>query len=1048
MIRKSITTGAIVGLLLTLAALYPVFSVLVARATPLLLFRSSPQLGELIHPVLLMASAGAATLIFLLLGSWAAWRVRARTFATGLVAGMSSGAVVGLALYITLIAPTAAVMAGADVLQATLSGADHLPEAMTVAFVQRVLVDGVNNFWLTLLAAVTVGGLEGGLVGWLQRHAPSASHSLALLDVIGDRRGHRVWFEAYGDDAVRAGLLAGMGGGAILILSTMWGLANMPGSTSQDVWMGRIFQQALAGTPLGHLTSNALLALLSPLAFLAAVGVGGLAAALPRNPPSRLGTRIYAAMVAGTLVGLLVSIPVADQLRIPIGLAPEYLPPLPPSASAEAAAGIQVLTATLSVPPVRVLLIYVLPILMTWLAMTGWTLWAMLQGVFYGLILMLFRLCPVDRARMVRRDMARYDDQFLPRLYRLFQNDRHAMLVLEHLAFDLRADPVKARIVAAFHTLAMQPQRAAESLDVIARTLNEQRDWQLQVEVAALHGLLAQGLRATTAAQVAAIAPMPEQQTTPLPPLLAKAGEHLTRILNELKKVERVDDLNTKIIFLNNTLEALRLAQIFSTEGATGGSQCGAVLPEFCAVRVLLDQWEAVVMSAVKDLQGRAELIAELKTRKLTFAPRLTLTVTLFNRGLNVAEDIHFLIDDSEEYAVLEGGRQGLDILTPQGSREVSFILQPRSVSRRLRVSWKVTYDDAFNDDRLLEFGDQIEFVEGEKPRAAQRIFPIPYVTGTPLQSGQMFVGRQDVFDFVREHLLGVYQNNVIVLHGQRRTGKTSILYRLNEVLADTHVCVLIDMQGKAARGEVDFLYSMADDIAYALENNGVAVELPPRQEFVESPEFFFRSRFLRGVGDALDPLGKNLLIMFDEFEELQKRVEDGKLTADIFSYLRNLMQHERKVDFVFAGTHKLEELGAQYWSILFNIAAYKKITFLTADEVTRLVTLPVAPFGLEYDPLAIERIFQVAAGHPYFTQVICHELVTYHNETQRNYLTTTEVDAGLCHRRLDAVGRIAQPVVSPLYGRDRLLVLATKVGVQLKPADYRQKGACDDVAQ
>ena len=174
--------------------------------TPLLLFRSSPQLGELIHPVLLMASAGAATLIFLLLGSLAAWRVRARTFATGLVAGMISGAVVGLVLYITLVAPTATVMAGADVLKASLpSGTDHLPETMTVAFVQQVLVGGVNNFWLTLLAAVMVGGVEGGLVGWLQRHASSASHSLALLDVIGDRHGHRVWFEAGRDEAVRAG---------------------------------------------------------------------------------------------------------------------------------------------------------------------------------------------------------------------------------------------------------------------------------------------------------------------------------------------------------------------------------------------------------------------------------------------------------------------------------------------------------------------------------------------------------------------------------------------------------------------------------------------------------------------------------------------------------------------------------------------------------------------------------------------------------------------------------------------------------------------------
>jgi hypothetical protein len=390
-------------------------------------------------------------------------------------------------------------------------------------------------------------------------------------------------------------------------------------------------------------------------------------------------------------------------------------------------------------------------------------------------------------------------------------------------------------------------------------------------------------------------------------------------------------------------------------------------------------------------MQGRAELTCELVTRKLTFAPRLELTIALANRGLNVAEDIRLRVSPSDEYDLLEGQEQRLDLLPPEERREFSFTIKPKGVGH-LRVSWHITYDDALNDDRTIEFGDLVEFVEAEKP--FQRIFPIPYVTGTPLQTSHTFVGRQDVFDFVREHLLGTYQNNVIVLHGQRRTGKTSILYRLNDVLAQTHLCVLIDMQGKAARGEVDFLYSMADDIVYTLENKDIMVDLPPRSEFEESPEFFFRSRFLRGVYDALGE--KNLLLMFDEFEELQKRVEDGKLTADIFPYLRNLMQHERKVDFVFAGTHKLEDLAAEYWSILFNIAAYKRISFLTADEVARLVTEPVAPYGLEYDPLAIERIYQVAAGHPYFTQLICHEMVAYHNASRRSYFTTTDVDAVL----------------------------------------------------
>jgi hypothetical protein len=257
-----------------------------------------------------------------------------------------------------------------------------------------------------------------------------------------------------------------------------------------------------------------------------------------------------------------------------------------------------------------------------------------------------------------------------------------------------------------------------------------------------------------------------------------------------------------------------------------------------------------------------------------------------------------------------------------------------------------------------------------------------------------MFVGRQDVFEFVQQHLVGAYQNNVIVLHGQRRTGKTSILYRLQSVLAESHVAVLVDMQGKAARGTADFLYALSDDIVYALENHGILVDLPERSAYEETPEFTFRSRFLRAVVGALD--SRNLLLMFDEFEELQNRVEDGRLEPEIFAFLRNLMQHEPRLDFLFSGTHKLEELGSAYWSILFNIAAYKRITFLDPAEVCRLVTEPVEAHGLEYDPLAIDRIYQVTAGHPYFVQVVCHEMVAFHNEEERNYMTVTCVDTVL----------------------------------------------------
>jgi hypothetical protein len=56
-------------------------------------------------------------------------------------------------------------------------------------------------------------------------------------------------------------------------------------------------------------------------------------------------------------------------------------------------------------------------------------------------------------------------------------------------------------------------------------------------------------------------------------------------------------------------------------------------------------------------------------------------------------------------------------------------------------------------------------------------------------------------------------------------------------------------------------------------------------------------------------------------------------------------------------------------------------------------VTEPVEAYGMEFDPLAIDRIIQVTAGHPYFTQVICHEMVAFHNEVERSYMTASCVD-------------------------------------------------------
>ncbi|MEJ2733110.1 MAG: hypothetical protein P8189_05995 [Anaerolineae bacterium] len=1001
MIRRSAVTGLLVGVLLVLAALYPVLSTYLG---PDILPASRP--GPL-HTVLLILTGGASLLVLALVGSLAAWRTHAARTGQGLRAGAASGLVAGLIVYVLLLAPTAAVTASVDLwTHEPIRQALYPPDSLGFEFIRQTTVATYMRLALSLLAGLLLGGIEGAIVGALGRWEPAPWPP--LLDVVRSSYARREWFAGQ-DETWKAGTLAGLIGGSVIWLSiTVTFLSRVklewPALEASVQENRNLITRALF--------TDTLLIGLGPLFILAVLGIGALAVLFLRDPPRRHLSRFRAVMIAGVLAAVMVFLAVQQMAYFGLGMARYFAAfvvfaaqPLDPDGGTFLVPGanlrldaqwLEWLQLLVRSPQMSISLYYLLPVILFTLVLLTVLFWLAPQAAFYGLTLpMMFRR-PVDRAARIARALHLQPASLLPRIYGLYANDDQTVQLLPHLAFLLK-DPASSEVVAAYHALSTETGETERAAGVIRQAITQHEDWRWRTEVGELYRVLEEGLAARTLAQVTAIQAPLREVTSPLPLLLARSCDGIGRVLGELKKVERVDDLSTKLIFFNSAQAALLDLHRHTERESQECQTCETLFPEILLVHSLLDLWQGFILTATRDLQGRADLQASLLAQRTDFAPRVRQCVVVANDGLNVAQNIRLRVADGEGYQVLEGAEQEIEILGPQESRELEFWLAPEA-PRRLRLAWQLSFDDAVDRGRQIEFADAMELVqEAEEAggtvaaRPFERIFPIPYVTGTPLRSGEMFVGRQDVFDFVHEHLVGAYQNNVIVLHGQRRTGKTSILYRLQDLLADSHLSVLVDMQGKAARGTADFLYALSDDIAYALETHNLFTDLPERAEYETAPEFTFRSRFLRSVVGALD--SRNLLLMFDEFEELQKRVEDGRLEPEIFSFFRNLMQHEPRLDFVFSGTHKLEELGAEYWSILFNIAAYKRITFLEPGEVRRLVTEPVAPFGMEYDPLALDRIIQVTAGHPYFAQVVCHEMVAYYNEIERDYMTVTCVD-------------------------------------------------------
>src|SRR5215472_7521107 len=143
-----------------------------------------------------------------------------------------------------------------------------------------------------------------------------------------------------------------------------------------------------------------------------------------------------------------------------------------------------------------------------------------------------------------------------------------------------------------------------------------------------------------------------------------------------------------------------------------------------------------------------------------------------------------------------------------------------------------------------------------------------PYIAGSPVTGTGMFFGREDVFSFVRRNLIGQHRDTPILLYGQRRTGKTSVLSQLHRHLDPRYRCIFIDLHALSLDGEANLMWGIANSISRGLKrDHQIGVGIPDRVTFFADPRSVFETVFLDAVWSAL---GENhLVLMLDEVVRL-----------------------------------------------------------------------------------------------------------------------------------------------------------------------------------
>lgn len=281
-----------------------------------------------------------------------------------------------------------------------------------------------------------------------------------------------------------------------------------------------------------------------------------------------------------------------------------------------------------------------------------------------------------------------------------------------------------------------------------------------------------------------------------------------------------------------------------------------------------------------------------------------------------------------------------------------------------------------------------------------------PYIVGVPLTEQQkIFVGRADIVARI-EQLLVDQRRPPLLLYGQRRMGKTSLLRNLGRLLPSTIVPLFVDGQKIALASDYsDFLYNIAREMRKsAAQQRGLILSALKREALAANPFTRF-NEWLDEVEHSLDAQGYNIaLLALDEFEVLDTVLSKGRFDeTDVLSMLRHMIQHRPRFKVMLAGSHTLEEF--QRWaSYLINMQVVR-VGYLEEDETRQLVECPVKNFSLRYEPDASQRVLELTRGHPALVQLLCCEIVTLKNEQDssvRRLARLADVEAAVS-RALDS---------------------------------------------
>ena len=293
---------------------------------------------------------------------------------------------------------------------------------------------------------------------------------------------------------------------------------------------------------------------------------------------------------------------------------------------------------------------------------------------------------------------------------------------------------------------------------------------------------------------------------------------------------------------------------------------------------------------------------------------------------------------------------------------------------------------------------------------------------GVPMGSN-LFYGRDDDIKEI-VHMLqlqdgSLLKNRGVIMYGQKRAGKTSIMNHLKQKIRDTYGQDAYVIVKIGSVGQTPTFFSFLATIIYNLRKS-IQSDFPDLYKYLEISGVTFPVAEIesdKNSDDAklgifkrtLDEVIRNCrdfgksenkyipLFLIDEFTYFYQRIKTGEISPNFMQFWKGFLENN-PICAIIIGMDHMPQFIDEYTNEFACMRTFE-VSFLQQDDTKDLANKPIllkdgsSRYKDKPGEDALSYIYKLTAGSAYLTVIFCNAFVEYLNERKTTYITRTVID-------------------------------------------------------